>query len=83
MRRETSTNFGENQRCEPRFCDSRDVPVTTLMTDVGQAAFPLGGGWTKSGQRGCKEASSRPEMAACEEPEVRPSKHGSRSTAHR
>ena len=45
---------------EPRFCDSCDVPVTSLMTDVAQAAFPQGGGWTKSGERGHKEASSHP-----------------------
>ena len=51
------TNFGENQRrsgnsCELRFCDIRDVPATTLMADVAQAAFPLGVGGPSRGRGG-------------------------------
>ena len=88
MRRETSTNFGENQRrsgnsCELRFCDIRDVPATTLMADVAQAAFPLGVGGPSRGREGARKPALTPKTEVCEEPEVRPSKHGSRSTARR
>ena len=63
---------------EPRFCDSRDVPVTSLMTDVAQVAFPLREvGGPSRGRGGTRKPALTPETEACEEPKVRPS----RSTA--
>lgn len=81
MNRETSTNFGgkpemvkkgnsqkkkRKQSCA-KFCDSRDVPVTTLMVDVAQTVFRLGRGVDQGGARGARKPAPAPETEAREE----------------